>query len=211
MWSCRSWPSDLKRWLSVPWIEAGVCSSDRRRTPPPPRPQHRAPSLNSVVPQHPPPSHRLRRAGRNVAVGPDGDPLRVHRRRVGLEVTELLLLLGIQPPLTTSLFWRLVKAAVLVGHTPVLSQTGWHTEPCAMKRLLLLLTPLLVSANPVSAWERFDPDEGYKNCVDTALREWLDQEKWRSLNRVEKSAYKSLAHQRCNSSVPEQFQTDMGK
>ena len=91
------------------------------------------------------------------------------------------------------------------------SQTGWHTEPCAMKRLLLLLTPLLVSANPVSAWERFDPDEGYKNCVDTALREWLDQEKWRSLNRVEKSAYKSLAHQRCNSSVPEQFQTDMGK
>ena len=133
------------------------------------------------------------------------------RRCVGLEVTELLLLLGIQPPLTTSLLWGLVEAAVLVGHTPVLSQTGWHTEPCAMKRLLLLLTPLLVSANPVSAWERFDPDEGYKNCVDTALREWLDQEKWRSLNRVEKSAYKSLAHQRCNSSVPEQFQTDMGK
>ena len=79
-----------------------------------------------------------------------------------------------------------------------------------MKRLLLLLlTPLLVSVNPVSAWERFDPDEGYKNCVDTALREWFDQEKWRSLNRVEKSAYKSLAHQRCNSSVPEQFQTDI--
>ena len=25
-------------------------------------------------------------------------------------------LLGIQPPLTTSLLWRLVKAAVLVGH-----------------------------------------------------------------------------------------------
>ena len=117
----------------------------------------------------------------------------------------------LRAPRPTSLFWRLVKAAVLVGHTPVLSQTGWHTEPCAMKRLLLLLTPLLVSANPVSAWERFDPDEGYKNCVDTALREWLDQEKWRSLNRVEKSAYKSLAHQRCNSSVPEQFQTDMGK
>ena len=165
----------------------------------------------TVVPQKPPPSHRLWWAGRNVAVGPDGVPLRRDRRCVGLEVTVLLLLLGIQPPLTTSLFWRLVKAAVLVGHTPVLSQTGWHTEPCAMKRLLLLLTPLLVSANPVSAWERFDPDEGYENCVDTALREWLEQEKWRSLNRVEKSAYKSLAHQRCNSSVPEQFQTDMGK
>ena len=56
-------------------------------------------------------------AGRNVAVCPDGDRLRMHGRRVGLEVTELLLLLGIQPPLTTSLFWRLVKAAVLVGYT----------------------------------------------------------------------------------------------
>ena len=84
---------------------------------PPARLLHRLPSLNRVVPQHPPTSHRLRRAGRNVAVGPDGDPLRVDRRRVGLEVTELLLLLGIQPPFTTSLFWRLVKAAVLVGHT----------------------------------------------------------------------------------------------
>ena len=186
-------------------------SAHRRGTAPPTRLLHRLPSLNRVVPQHSPSSHRLRGAGRNVAVGPDGDPLRMDRRCVGLEVTELLLLLGIQPPITTSLMWRLVEAAVLVGHTPVLSQTGWHTEPCAMKRLLLLLTPLLVSANPVSAWERFDPDEGYKNCVDTALREWLDQEKWRSLNRVEKSAYKSLAHQRCNSSVPEQFQTDMGK
>ena len=93
-----------------------MASANRRGAAPPARPQHRAPSLNSVVPQHPPPSHRLRRAGRNVAVGPDGDPLRMHRRRVGLEVTELLLLLGVQPPFTTSLFWRLVKAAVLVGH-----------------------------------------------------------------------------------------------
>ena len=81
------------------------------------------------MPQHSPTSHRLWRAGRNVAVGPDRDPLRMHCRRVGLEVTELLLLLGIQPPLTTSLLWRLVEAAVLVGHTPVLSQTGWYTEP----------------------------------------------------------------------------------
>ena len=37
-------------------------------------------------------------------------------RGVGLEVTELLLLLGIQPPLTTSLFWRLVEAAIVTGH-----------------------------------------------------------------------------------------------
>ena len=61
---------------------------------------HLLPSLNCVVPQHPPTSHRLRWAGRNVAVGPDGYPLRVDRRHVGLEVTELLLLLGIQSPLT---------------------------------------------------------------------------------------------------------------
>jgi hypothetical protein len=38
----------------------------------------------------------------------------MHRRCVGLEVTELLLLLGIQPSLTTNLFWRLVKAAILI-------------------------------------------------------------------------------------------------
>ena len=80
-----------------------------------------------------------------------------------------------------------------------------------MKGLLLLLTTLLVSAYHVNAWERFDPNEGYKNCVDTALREWLDQAKWRSLNKVEKSAYNSLAHQRCNSSVPQQYQTDVVK
>ena len=81
------------------------------------------------MPQQAPPSHRLWWAGRNVAVGPDGYPLLVDRRRAGLEVAELLLLLGVQPPFTTSLFWRLVEAAVLVGHTPVHSQTGWHTEP----------------------------------------------------------------------------------
>ena len=89
---------------------------------------HRLPSLNRVVPQHPPPSHRLRRAGRNVAVGPDGYPLRVDRRRVGLEVTELLLLLGIQPPFTTSLFWRRVKAAILVGHIYVLTALSEPTR-----------------------------------------------------------------------------------
>ena len=91
-----------------------VCSPHRWRAAPPARLLHRLPSLNLLVQQHPPPSHRLWWAGRNVAVGPDGYPLRVDRRRVGLEVTELLLLLGIQPPFTTSLFWRLVKAAILI-------------------------------------------------------------------------------------------------
>ena len=57
---------------------------------------------------------------------------------VWLELHHLLLLLGIQPPLTTSLFWRLVKAAVLVGHASVPSQTGWHAETFDLRRLLLL-------------------------------------------------------------------------
>lgn len=69
------------------------------------------------MPEHPPLGHRDGWPWRNVAVGPYGDPLRVDSRHVGLEVTELLLLLGVQPPLTTSLLWRLVEAAVLVGHT----------------------------------------------------------------------------------------------
>ena len=60
--------------------------------------------------------------GRNVAVRPDGDPLRMLGRRVELEVTELLLLLGIQPTFTTRLFWRLV-AAVFAGHARSVSQT----------------------------------------------------------------------------------------
>ena len=75
-----------------------------------------------------------------------------------------------------------------------------------MKRLLLLLlSALLVSATPATAWERFDRDEGYKNCVDTALREWLEQGKWKSLTRVERSAYKSLAHRRCNSPAQQRY------
>ena len=76
----------------------------------------RLPSLNDVVPQHPPTSHWRRRAGRNVAVHPEGNPARMHGRRIGLEVTELLLLLGVQPSFTTSLFWRFVERAILVGH-----------------------------------------------------------------------------------------------
>ena len=94
-----------------------MTSTHRRGAALPARLLHRLPSLNGVVPQHPPPSQRLWWAGRNVAVRPDGDPLRMLGRRVGLEVTELLLLLGIQPTFTTSLLWRLVEAAVLVGHT----------------------------------------------------------------------------------------------
>ena len=96
----------------------------------------------------------------------------MHGRRVGLEVTELLLL-GIQPPLTTSLFWRLVKAAVLVGHTPVLSQTGWHTEPFDVKRLLLLISALLVSTSPAAiAWEPGDDwrDDQCEFVIDGANR-----------------------------------------
>ena len=80
-----------------------------------------------------------------------------------------------------------------------------------MKQLMLLLTTLLISANPASAWERFDQNEGYKNCVDTALREWLEQANWKYLNRVEKSPYKPLAHQRCNSPISHDHVNEINK
>ena len=100
------WPaSGLQRWEieAVMYECSEYLSAHSRWAAPPARLLHRLPSLNGVVPQHPPPSHRLRVAGRNVAVGPDGYPLRVDRRRVGLEVTELLLLLGIHPPIIAQL------------------------------------------------------------------------------------------------------------
>ena len=37
-----------------------------------------------------------------------------------------------------------MKTAVLVGHTSIISQTGWHTEPFDVKRLLLLSLLCLV-------------------------------------------------------------------
>ena len=72
----------------------------------------------------------------------------MHGRRVGLEVTELLLLLGIQPPLTTSLFWRHVKAAVLVGHAEGLANRCHHLH---MQKPLLLLSLLLTTASTARA------------------------------------------------------------
>ena len=45
----------------------------------------------------------LRSSDQQLFIFPLGDPLSVHRRRVGLEVAELLLLLGVQPPLTNKL------------------------------------------------------------------------------------------------------------
>ena len=145
-----------------------------------------------------------------VAVNPDGSPLRMHGRRVGLEVTKLLLLFGIQQPFTISLFWRLVKTAILFRHRLWVAKLGVN-RGFYVKRLPVLLSALLVSATPAIAWERFDRDEGYKNCVDLALREWLEQGKWRSLSRVEKSAYKSLAHQRCSSPVQQRHLSEIVK
>ena len=91
------------RWQVTLHTQESSESPHWRGAAPPARLPHRLPSLNRVLPQQPPPSHRLRRAGRNEAVGPDGYPLRVGRRRVGLEVTELLLLLGIKPSIDKSM------------------------------------------------------------------------------------------------------------
>ena len=64
---------------------------------------HRLPSLNRVVPQQPSPSHRLWWAGRNVAVHPSGNSLSVDYCCIELEQAELLLLLGIKPPIIAQL------------------------------------------------------------------------------------------------------------
>ena len=53
----------------------------------------------------------------------------MHGCRVRLEVTELLLLLGIQPPFTTSLFCRFVKAAVLLVIPEVQTRLGGIESP----------------------------------------------------------------------------------
>ena len=44
------------------------------------------------------------------------NPLRMHGGHRGLEVTELLLLLAVEPALTTRLLGRFVVAAVLIRH-----------------------------------------------------------------------------------------------
>ena len=48
--------------------------------------------------------------------GADLDPLGVDRDHGGFEVTELLLLLGVKPALTTGFWWWFVVAAVLIRH-----------------------------------------------------------------------------------------------
>ena len=129
----------FQRQLLGPSVLAKIdCSSAHRwGTAPPARLLHRLPSLNRVVPQHPPPSHRLWWAERNVAVGPDGDPLRVHGRRIGLEVTELLLLLGVQPPLTTSLFWQLIWSPL----SPHLKKRSPRQRRLCLRRFLCWASP----------------------------------------------------------------------
>ena len=72
-------------------------------------------------------------------------------RGVGLEVTELLLLLGVQPPFTTSLFWRLVKAAVLVGQASVTQKgmpfTGRRGINLTIKQRYFLRRQLTIVTN----------------------------------------------------------------
>ena len=69
------------------------------------------------MPQQASAIYRLSQSARKGAVGPEGYLLRVNCRHVGPQVIELLLLFVVQPPFTTSLFWRLLKAVVLVGLT----------------------------------------------------------------------------------------------
>ena len=45
----------------------------------------------------------------------------------GFEVTELLMLFGVEPTLTTGLFWRFMKAAVLIRHGAKSGERGTLT------------------------------------------------------------------------------------
>ena len=69
------------------------------------------------------PLPELNATGQKTAVHPDGDPLGIHGRRIGLEVTGLLQLLGIQPPFTTSLLYSW-KLRSLLGIPEVLARLG---------------------------------------------------------------------------------------
>ena len=103
-----------------------------------------------------------------------------------------------QSPLTSSLFWRLVKAAVLVGHTSITSQTGWHTEPFNVKRLLLFL-PLLVAGTPVFAfWGSQEPwatpkGDARTDCAVYKAKEDRYYKLSRQLDRAQKRALDKLA------------------
>ena len=65
-----------------------------------------------------------------------------------------------------------MKAAVLVEHEPSVSQNWWCNEPSAMKRLLMLLSALLVSSSPAIAWEPGDDwrDDQCETVIDGANR-----------------------------------------
>ena len=45
-----------------------------------------------------------------------------------------------------------MKAAALVGQSSIPSKTGWHLEPLDLKRLLLLLVPVIL-ADPAIAFD----------------------------------------------------------
>ena len=66
--------------------------------------------------KHPPLGHRDWRAWRDPVEGADLDPFSMDGAHGGFEVTELLLLLAVEPALPTGLLGRFVVAAVLVGH-----------------------------------------------------------------------------------------------
>ena len=82
------------------------------RAEPPARLLHRLPSLNSVVPQHPPPSLGYRRTGRGPAVGAHRHPLGMNGGCIWLELHHLLLLCAHQPAFSAGLFWWFVGGAV---------------------------------------------------------------------------------------------------
>ena len=85
-----------------------------------------------------------------------------------------LAAVGVQPSFIPCLLWRLVKAAALVGQSSIPSQTGWYPELLDLKRLLLLLIPVVL-ADPAIAFDGGWYDKEEKTEIST------DQSKTKTL------------------------------
>ena len=71
-----------------------------------------------------------------------------------------------------------MKAAALVGQSAILSQNGWYPEPLELKRLLLLLVPVVL-ADPAIAFDGGWYDKEEKTEIST------DQSKTKTLASIQ--------------------------
>ena len=75
----------------------------------------------------------------------------MHGRSIGLEMTELLLLLGIQAPFTTSLLLRSWKERSLLGIPKVLARLGGMPSAIYGLCLELDITKRTIALSPIAS------------------------------------------------------------